>query len=219
MFATELSYTNNFNYDHYLIKTRLIIIFVTFGIYTITHIIIICHCICNRQQNFFKTILFTLQNDDPLSAFAISWIFSSLYATLLYSLAYPIYVITLFTLHVTIFIVITIIFAFFVPGVISYWNKCTRVFLRFSFICSTSIGFVVLTVGISAIYVAVIYAYGSTIVERIFPPDGLVQALLLLPSIFVLLGAWLLQRKVFSKCSNNQSIDLLCTLHYSCRWC
>ena len=37
MFATELSYTNNFNYDHYLIKTRLIIIFVTFGIYTITH--------------------------------------------------------------------------------------------------------------------------------------------------------------------------------------
>ena len=52
---------------------------------------------------------------------------------------------------------------------------------------------------VSAIYVAVISAYGSTIVERIFPQDGLVQALLLLPSLFVILGAWLLQRKVFSK--------------------
>ena len=56
--------------------------------------------------------------------------------------------------------------------------------------------------GISAIYLAVISAYGSTIVERIFPQDGLVQALLLLPSLFVLLGAWLFQRKFLGRYSN-----------------
>ena len=55
--------------------------------------------------------------------------------------------------------------------------------------------------GVCAIYVTVICVYGSTIVERIFPQDGLVQALLLFPSLSVFVGAWLLQRKVFSKCS------------------
>ena len=117
----------------------------------------------------------------------------------LYSLAYPIYVIILFTLHVTIFIVTIIIFACFVPSVQSCWNKCTDVLLRFIFIFCTTIGFVILVVGVCALYVAVICAFGSTIVERIFPQDGLVQALLLLPSSFVILTAWLLQRKVFSK--------------------
>ena len=81
----------------------------------------------------------------------------------------------------------------------SGWNKSTDVLLRFIFIFCTTIGFVILVVGVCALYVAVICAFGSTIVERIFPQDGLVQALLLLPSSFVILTAWLLQRKVFSK--------------------
>ena len=112
----------------------------------------------------------------------------------------------------------TIIFAAFVPYVKSCWNKCTNVILTSIFICCTSIGFVILVVGISAIYVGIIYAYGSTIVERIFPQDRLVQALFLLPSLFVILTAWLLQRKFFGKRSKFM-IDryiLLCTLHYSC---
>ena len=204
MLGTELSYVNNFNSDYYLIKIRLISIFISLSFYTIMFIFIICYCIlCNKQHNFFRSILFTLQNCvDFFCTFAIIWIISSLYATLLYSLAYPVYVIILVTLHVTIFIVTIIIFASFVPGVKYFWNKITRVFLRFTLICCTSIGIVVLAAGISAIYVGIICAYGSTIVERIFPQDGLVQALLLMPSLFVFLGVWLLQRKVFSKCSN-----------------
>ena len=209
MFATELSYINNFSPNHPIVQGRLISIFVSLGSYTFFSIlsIIICSCICkkSKQCNFSSCILLTLLICvDYFSAFTITWILVSLYATLLNSLAYPIYVIILFTLHVTIVIVTIIIFAVFVPRVISWWNKCTNAFLRSVFIkfCCITIGFVVLTVGISAIYLAVISAYGSTIVERIFPQDGLVQALLLLPSLFVLLGAWLFQRKFLGRYSN-----------------
>ena len=205
MFATELSYINNFSSDHYLIKGKLILIIFSLGIYTFIMVIISCYICINLRSKQQNIILFTLECVDFLSAFIISWILISSYATLLYSLAYPIYVIILVTLHVTIFIVTIIIFGVFVPNVISYvisyWKKCTHVLLRSVLICCTTIGFVVLVVGVCAIYVTVICVYGSTIVERIFPQDGLVQALLLFPSLSVFVGAWLLQRKVFSKCS------------------
>ena len=192
MLGTELSYMNNFSSD---LKSKIINIFVFWC--TSIIMLIICSCICQKR---FRYIQFTLSFCvEFFRNFAIYWLFSSLYATLLYSLAYPIYVIILFTLHVTIFIVTIIIFAAFVPNVISGWNKYTRVLQRFIFICCITIGFVTLIVDVSAIYVAVISAFGSTIVERIFPQDGIVQALLLLPSLFVFLGVWLLQRKVFSK--------------------
>ena len=68
------------------------------------------------NQNVSSCLLFTLLNCvDYFSAFALTWILMALYATLLYSLAYPIHAIILFTLHVTIFIVTIIIFACFVP--------------------------------------------------------------------------------------------------------
>ena len=119
---------------------------------------IICRCICNKSK-FSSCLLFTLLKCvDYFSAFALTWILISLYATLLYSLAYPIYVIILFTLHVTIFIVTIIIFACFVPSVQSCWNKCTDVLLRFIFIFCTTIGFVILVVGVCALYVASYFA-------------------------------------------------------------
>ena len=154
MFATELSYINNFSSDYFLVQSRLISIFFSFGYYTLFGIIIFC-CTCNtpEQQNLSNYILFKLlECVDFFSVFAISWIVSSLYATLLYSLAYPIYVIILITLHVTIFIITTIVLAAFVPGVISCWNKYTdtHVFLRFIFICCTSIFFVAFAAGVSA---------------------------------------------------------------------
>ena len=201
MLGAELSYMSNFSYNHILVRVRLTSILFSLGCYTLFGIIISCCTWCNKseQQNLSLCLLLAiLRYGDFLFAFAISWILSSLYATLLYSLAYPIYVIILFTLHVTIFIMTIIIFAVFVPNVISGWNKYTRVLQRFIFICFITI----LVVGVCAIYVAVISAFGSTIVERIFPQDGLVQALLLLPPLFVFLGVWLLQRNVFSKCRN-----------------
>ena len=204
--AVTFSYMNTFSTNPPIVQGKLISIFVSLGSYTFFSILYIitirsCNDDKSKQQNISSCILLILLKCvDFFSAFALTWILISLYATLLYSLAYPIYVIILVTLHVTIFIVTIIIFAVFVPNVISCWNKCTDMkILRYIFICCTSIGFVVLVVGVCAIYVAVIYAYGSTIVEQIFPQDGLVQALLLLPSLFVFVGAWLLQRNVFGK--------------------
>lgn len=209
MFAVELSYMNKFRPNHPLVQGRLISIFVTIGSYTFFSVlhIICCNPSCRRNksvcQNCFRCILFTLMKCvDYFFAFTITWIFISLYATLLLSLAYPKYIIILIILHVTSFIATTIIFATFVPCVKSCSNKCRHVFLRTVIHCCTAIGFVVLAVGIAALYVAAICAYGSTIVERIFPDNGLVEVLLILPYLIVILGAWLLQRNFFGKCSN-----------------
>ena len=64
MFATELSYINNFSPNHPIVQGRLIGIFVSLGSYTFFSIlyIIICSCICkkSKQCNFSSCILLTL---------------------------------------------------------------------------------------------------------------------------------------------------------------
>ena len=205
MFVAELSvYVNNVN--HVIVQQRMLNVLFFLGIHAVSLCIIILSTICSKKccrnkesicTNILVCIAFTLLwLIHYFLVFSISWVLGCLLPTLLLSLAYPLYAIILYTLNVTCFIITIIIFAVFVPKLFSCLQKFKNKLLGLItiFIC-----LIVLTVVTAGIYVAVMSIYGSTISERIFPENGLIEVLLLLPSFVVFTGAWLLHKNIFSK--------------------
>ena len=131
--------------------------------------------------------------------FALLWIIASSFATLLFSLAYPVYVITLVVLHIAFVFVVSIFFAVIVSEVIlwfTFLKKRTSIkyFLDYGiiiFCCLISYLF------FGCLYLGIIWGYASTIVQRIVPAEGVVQGLLFLPSLILFAVGWLLKRKFF----------------------
>lgn len=157
-------------------------------------------CLCTnkimadkKSKLFMSTIIVILIVFD---VFVILWIVASLYATVLLTLAYPLHVITIALFHVTFVFAMTVVFAVILSKAISYKfhknSKLTRLILLI-------FGFIVIVIFASAVYYVVVLGITLTVVQRLVPEGGVVQVLLLLPSVLLFLGGWLIKRRFFGK--------------------
>ena len=136
-----------------------------------------------------------------ICSFAVLWAIISSFAALLLSLAYPLYVTTLFVLHFTFIFALSVTIGLFVSETISNWklNEITKQSNLICCILGTQVGIrllFILAIGI-ALYVAIICGYAFTIVQRIVPADGLIHGLLFLPSVIIVLIGWLFRKRFF----------------------
>ena len=157
-------------------------IFVTVAVFALIELVFVfSDTIKHTERKLLYTIL-----SIPLIYlfyFALLWIIASLFATLLFALAYPVYVITLIVLHIAYVFVVSIFFA-----VIALEGTSSIIIILFCILSYLSFGL---------FYVAIIWGYASTIVQRIVPAEGVVQGLLFLPSLILFIAGWLLKRRFF----------------------
>ena len=149
-----------------------------------------CSCIGPaRGHKFMLCKIMLLMLIVIICCFAVHWAIISSFATLLLSFAYPVHVTTLVVLHFTLVFAISITFGVFVSEYTTNWKLCT---------CKCTCACILFTLVIAIpLYIAFIGGYAFTIVQRIVPAGGVIQGLLLLPSVILFLISWLLKKRFF----------------------
>ena len=204
--AEVLSWIDNRPKDLDIINIKYSTIFATTALFVVFELIYLI--LCDERINPFKhteiksRALYTIllfSAPTFFFYFALLWIIASSFDTLLFAVAYPVYVITLVVLHIAFVLVESIFFAFIVSEVIRVYLKRVTASVT-SFECCKIclfLSLLYLSQFFAFLYLVVVYGYSSTIVQRVVPA-GVVQGLLFVPSLILFAVGWLLKRRLFA---------------------
>ena len=150
------------------------------------------------REDFGATFLYyVFCNIILLDIFTITWVASSMYSSILLAFAYPLHMIVLLAMIVGFVFVTSVIWAVFVSQFYEYIIQNSERSL------CTWISFVLIALFILVIapvvYYLTILGYTTTIVHHVVLTDHPLKVLLLVPSVLLFFGGWLIRRKFFGK--------------------
>ena len=133
-----------------------------------------------------------------LDFFTIAWAVASMYSSILLAFAYPLHMIALLVIHIGFVFVISVISAVVVSQVHNYYTQNSERSL-----CRAVVIFIVVLLPMllfaSAVYYITIVGYTTTIVNHVVLTDDPLKFILIVPSVLLFFGRWLIRRKFFGK--------------------
>ena len=152
---------------------------------------------CLRKYFWVTFLVFFYGNVVLLDIFTIAWVVVSMYSSILLAFAYPLHMVVLLAIHVGFVCVTSVICAVVVLQFDQYYQQNRERPLR-TFIIFAVIS-LLLMVFVSAVYYLTILGYTNTIVHRVVLTDNPLQVLLVIPSVLLFFGGWLIRRNFFGK--------------------
>ena len=160
-------------------------------------VIYLCATQGSREDFWIIFLYYVFCNIILLDIFTITWVVSSTYSSILLAFAYPLHMIVLLAMNVGFVSVTSVICAAFVSQFHKYMmqNSERSIYTWISFVL---ISLFILVIAL-VVYYLTILGYTTTIVHHVVLTDHPLKVLLVVPSVLLFFGGWLIRRKFFGK--------------------
>ena len=160
-------------------------------------VIFLCATQGSREDFWVTFLYYVFCNIILLDIFTITWVASSMFSSILLAFAYPLHMIMFLAMNVGFVFVTSVICAVIVSQFHKYTIQNGERSI-YTCICFVLISLFILVIA-PVVYYLTILGYTATIVHHVVPTDNPLKVLLVVPSVLLFFGGWLIRRKLFGK--------------------